>query len=351
MLTDFQTTFTAARTNQTRLPEHLLPRWSATLAAGDVATVLFISLVVLAGASNSVIAAIVTTVLICCAFWACGLYKNSYAVYARDEAYYACTAVLAATIPTFLIVGGIGQIDALLLFVSLLFSALATSAWHVGMHMQRRSTSAPSASRTTITPAAWHARESLSYLLAKRCFDIAVAFAAVLLTSPIMCAAALAIVFESGEPVLFKQERVGRDGTRFDVFKFRTLVRDSSDDWVRPGDARITRVGAFLRRTSIDELPQLFNVLAGSMSIVGPRPEMVEFADRFSHELPAYHQRHIVAPGITGWAQVYGKRNMAPDEVKDILPYDLFYVERASVVLDSAILLKTITEVLFHRAI
>lgn len=351
MLTDFQTTFAIPHAREARIPEHLTPRWAATLAAGDAGIVLFIALVVFGGASNSIVAAVVTTALACCAFWICGLYKRSYAVYSRDEAYYACTAVLASAIPIGLIVGGVGQIDALSIIVALLFSAIATSAWHVGVHIQRRMGPLPSASRNSITPAAWHARESAWYLLAKRCFDVAVALVALVVTSPIMLGAALAILAESGEPVLFKQERVGRDGGRFEVFKFRTMCRDAGKDWVRPGDSRITRVGAFLRRTSIDELPQLFNVLMGDMSIVGPRPEMVEFAERFAQELPAYEQRHIVPPGITGWAQVYRKRNMEPDEVKEILPYDLFYVERSSVVLDTAVLLKTIVEVLFHRAV
>lgn len=351
MLTDFDSTFKVTRAREARIPEILSARFAATLAAGDAAIVLFISLVVFGGALNATVAAFVTTALVCAAFWLCGSYKQSYAVYARDEVYYACTGILAAAIPTALVVGGVGQIDAFKIAVTLLFAAIAVSAWHVGLHMQRRSAPVPSAGRTSITPAAWHARESAGYLLAKRCFDVTVAVAALVAASPFMLAAALAIMAESGGPVLFKQERVGRNGARFDVFKFRTMVRDAGKDWARPGDPRITRVGAFLRRTSIDELPQLFNVIKGDMSIVGPRPEMVEFAARFAAEMHAYDQRHIVTPGITGWAQVYRKRNLEPDEVKDILPYDLFYVERASVVLDTAILLKTIAEMLFHRAV
>lgn len=351
MLTDFQSTVTAVRDRQARLPEHLSTRFAATLAAGDAGIVLFIALVVFGGATNTVAAAIVTTTLVCCAFWACGLYKRSYAVYARDEAYYACTAVLAATLPVLLIVGGVGQLGNGLIIATLFFSAIATSAWHIGVHLQRRFGPPPAAGRSSITPAAWHARESMGYLLVKRCFDLVVATLALVVTSPIMLAAAIAILWESGEPIFFKQERVGRDGARFDVVKFRTMRRDAGTEWARRGDSRITRVGAFLRRTSIDELPQIVNVLRGEMSIVGPRPEMVQFAQRFGSELPFYEQRHVVASGITGWAQVYRKRNLSPEEVRGILPYDLFYVERASVVLDCAILLKTIAEVLFHRAV
>jgi lipopolysaccharide/colanic/teichoic acid biosynthesis glycosyltransferase len=351
MLSDFQSSFTAARERDARLPEHLTTRFAATLAAGDVGIVLFIAMVIFGGASNATVAAIVTTALICTLFWWCGLYKRSYAVFPRDEAYYACTAVLFAAIPTGLIVGGVGQIDAGLVAATLFFSALATSGWHIGIHLQRRGVTSPLAGRSSITPSAWHARESVRYLIPKRAFDLVVASVALLIASPIMLLAALAIVAETGQPVLFRQERVGRDGGRFDVLKFRTMRRDAGKEWARPGDTRITRVGAFLRRTSIDELPQLFNVLKGEMSIVGPRPEMVEFAERFAREMPAYDQRHVVAPGITGWAQVYHKRNLAPDEIGQIMPYDLFYVERASVVLDGAIVLKTIAEVLFHSAV
>jgi lipopolysaccharide/colanic/teichoic acid biosynthesis glycosyltransferase len=351
MFTDMQTTLTMPRVREARLPERLSPRWAATLAGGDAAIVLFISLVVFGGASNTAVAAFVSTALICCAFWVCGLYARSFAVVARDEGYYACTALLTAAIPVFLIDGGVGQVSALPLLIVLLFSAVATSAWHAGMFIQRRSNVEVSATRNSVTPTAWHARESSAYLLTKRCFDIVIGVLALVVSLPIMLAAAMAIVVESGGPVLFRQERVGRDGTRFEVYKFRTMINGAGKEWVKPGDARITRIGAFLRRTSIDELPQLLNVLAGDMSIVGPRPEMTEFAARFAQDLPSYEQRHIVTPGMTGWAQVYHKRNLEPDEVRDILHYDLFYVERACVVIDMAIVLKTIAEVLFHRAV
>jgi len=350
MLTDLNTRI-AASPERTRIPERLETRFAATLAAGDGGIALFIALVLFGGQSNTPIAALVAAALICCAFWACGLYKRSYAVYPRDEVYYACTAVLAAALPVLLVVGGVGQISTGAICVMLIFTAIATSAWHAGLHLQRRTEPALPAARSSITPAAWHAREAPAYLLTKRVFDVTVALLALAATLPIMVAAAVAIVLESGRPVLFRQERVGRDGARFDVLKFRTMRRDAGSDWARPGDARITRTGGFLRRTSIDELPQLFNVLRGEMSIVGPRPEMAEFAERFARELPSYVQRHIVTPGITGWAQLYFKRNFRPEDVREVLPYDLFYVERASVVIDAALLLKTLVEVIFHRAV
>ncbi|HLI95346.1 MAG TPA: sugar transferase [Candidatus Baltobacteraceae bacterium] len=351
MLSDIQVTYVMPRARSGRLPERLSTRWAATLAAGDTGIALFVALIVFGGASNALAAAIVSTVFVTAAFWACGLYKKSYAVSARDEAFYACTAMSVATIPIALLVGGVGQIDATAIAGALIFSALATSAWHAGAHLQRREGPRLLACVPSVTPAAWHARESAGYLLAKRCFDVAVALVALVVTAPIMIAAALAIVAETGKPVLFKQERVGRDGARFEVLKFRTMRTDAGADWARPGDTRITKIGALLRRSSIDELPQLFNVLRAEMSIVGPRPEMVEFADRFRRELPAYDQRHIVTPGITGWAQVYLQRNLTPSDIKDVLPYDLFYVESASLVLDTAIVLKTLLEVLRHRAV
>jgi lipopolysaccharide/colanic/teichoic acid biosynthesis glycosyltransferase len=185
----------------------------------------------------------------------------------------------------------------------------------------------------------------------KRVFDVIVAAITLVVASPIMLAAAIAILIESGTPIFFRQERIGAEGRPFSIFKFRTMRGDAGSQWARPGDDRITRVGALLRRTSIDELPQLFNVLRGEMSIVGPRPEMVDFAASFAGTIPNYEQRHVVAPGITGWAQVYCKRNLQPVDMTDVLPFDLFYVEHASVALDAAIVLKTAAEVVFHRAV
>jgi lipopolysaccharide/colanic/teichoic acid biosynthesis glycosyltransferase len=166
-----------------------------------------------------------------------------------------------------------------------------------------------------------------------------------------MLAVALAVFLDSGKPVLFRQERVGRGGRSFGIYKFRTMQHNAGSDWAKPGDSRITRIGAFLRRTSLDELPQLFNVIRGDMSVVGPRPEMRAFADGFEKSIPHYAQRHVVPPGITGWAQVYLKRNLEPSDMPAVLPYDLFYVEHASRFLDCAIILKTAFEVLTHRAV
>jgi exopolysaccharide biosynthesis polyprenyl glycosylphosphotransferase len=189
--------------------------------------------------------------------------------------------------------------------------------------------------------------------IGKRLFDLTVAAVALLIFAPAMLAVAIAISLEDGQPVLYRQERVGRDGKTFKMLKFRSMRMDAEKDGARlatVGDARVTRVGRFIRRTSLDELPQLINVLRGDMSVVGPRPERPVFVDKFTKEHPRYAERHLVAPGITGWSQVYGKRVLGFDDIPDKLRGDLFYVENWSLFMDVAVCLKTAAEVLFHRA-
>ena len=185
----------------------------------------------------------------------------------------------------------------------------------------------------------------------KRMFDLSLASLALLICSPIMLLAALLVFGESGFPVLFRQDRVGRYGRVFKMLKFRSMNLGAGPNWATPGDARITRVGSFLRRTSIDELPQLFNVLKGEMSLVGPRPEMLDFEKTFARTIPLYPDRRLSLPGITGLAQVNMKRNLSPEDVEQVLDYDLFYVKHWSLFLDFTVLLKTCVEFLFHRAI
>jgi exopolysaccharide biosynthesis polyprenyl glycosylphosphotransferase len=188
----------------------------------------------------------------------------------------------------------------------------------------------------------------------KRALDITAALIALVLTAPIMLFAALAIAADSGLPVLFKQERVGRNGTPFNVFKFRTMRVNAEAAtgpvWASKSDPRKTRLGSFLRRTSIDELPQIFNVLRGEMSLVGPRPERPVFVSEFRRQLPRYDERHLVRPGITGWSQVHMKRALSVGDVSEKLSHDLFYVENWSFFMDVSIIVKTAAEFLFHRA-
>jgi exopolysaccharide biosynthesis polyprenyl glycosylphosphotransferase len=189
--------------------------------------------------------------------------------------------------------------------------------------------------------------------LGKRLFDLTVSVIAIVLFAPVMLLVAAAISIEDGEPVMYRQERVGRDGKTFQILKFRSMGLNAEKDgatFATVGDARVTRVGKFIRRTSLDELPQLFNVLKGDMSIVGPRPERPVFVNQFEEKYPRYAERHLMPPGITGWSQVYGKRVVGFDDVPDKLRGDLFYVENWSLFMDVAVCLKTAAEVLFHKA-
>jgi lipopolysaccharide/colanic/teichoic acid biosynthesis glycosyltransferase len=351
MITEFREGLAAPQARVARVPERISRAWRIALLCGDAAVLLFVNLIVFSSVSNWFAAAVVMSGILCGSFALCNLYKRSYAVVPRDEAYYACTAIVFGAPATLLVLASIGQIGIGLIFLALLLSALATSALRIRLHLERRCGPAPERGIACVTPLAWHDRESASFLLGKRTFDVIAASLALVVTFPLMLFAALAITLDSGAPVLFRQERVGRNGRVFSLFKFRTMRPDAGNEWARPGDDRITRIGALLRRTSIDELPQIFNVLRGDMSMVGPRPEMVSFAKRFENEVSSYDQRHIVNPGMTGWAQMYCRRNLLPDDVADVLPCDLFYVEHASVVIDCAMVFKTIAEVLFQRAV
>jgi len=186
--------------------------------------------------------------------------------------------------------------------------------------------------------------------LVKRAFDVTAALSLLLLTLPIMLATALAILFESGGPVVYRQERIGLRGRRFTVFKFRSMAQDAERGgevrWAVARDPRVTRVGRIIRRLRIDELPQLFNVLRGEMSFVGPRPERPEFVDLLTGQIPFYAVRHSVKPGLTGWAQVRYSYGATVEQSVRKLEYDLFYVKNHTLALDVLILLETVRVVL-----
>jgi len=189
-------------------------------------------------------------------------------------------------------------------------------------------------------------------LLAKRCFDLAGATVLLILTLPLMLLATLAIAVEGKGPLLYRQKRVGRHGRFFEILKFRTMVPVSSGakpQWTADSDRRITPLGRFMRTFRIDELPQLFNVLMGEMSLVGPRPEQPYFCDLLAKEIPFYHQRHTVPPGLTGWAQVRFRYGASIEESKKKLEYDLFYVKNLSMWLDIAIAFETLKVVLIGK--
>ncbi|MBV8117796.1 MAG: sugar transferase [Candidatus Eremiobacteraeota bacterium] len=190
--------------------------------------------------------------------------------------------------------------------------------------------------------------------LVKRFIDIVFGTIALIVFAPVMLAAALAVYLESGGPVLFTQQRIGRNGKPFNIIKFRSMRTDAEREvgavWASPDDPRKTRVGGILRRLSIDEMPQLFNVLRGEMSLVGPRPERPIFVELFRRTLPRYDERHVVAPGITGWSQIHMKRILEPSAAAEKLDYDLQYIENWSPYLDISVLFQTACEFLFHRA-
>ena len=189
---------------------------------------------------------------------------------------------------------------------------------------------------------------------AKRTLDLSVAALAILIFLPLFALITLAIVLDSKGPVLFRQRRAGEGGKLFGIYKFRSMhVLEDGTNVVQAlkGDARITRVGRFLRASSLDELPQLFNVLSGEMSLVGPRPHAIAHDEFYSARIANYRVRHQVKPGMTGWAQVHGARG-ATSELSDMqrrIDLDAWYVAHESVWIDLVILARTPLEVLRHR--
>jgi sugar transferase (PEP-CTERM system associated) len=183
----------------------------------------------------------------------------------------------------------------------------------------------------------------------KRVIDIVGASAGLVVTFPLLLLIAAAIKLSSAGPVLYHQARVGLRGRVFTVHKFRSMRQDAEKHtgavWASLSDSRITRVGRFLRRSRLDEIPQFWNVLKGDMSIVGPRPERPEFVTSLTREIPFYGQRHIVRPGLTGWAQVYYTYGASVEDALEKLQYDLFYIKHMSLGLDLFILAKTVKTV------
>lgn len=189
----------------------------------------------------------------------------------------------------------------------------------------------------------------------KRTFDLIGSTLLLLLALPIMAATALLIVLESPGGVLYRQIRVGEGGRHFRCTKFRSMRSDAEADgverWAQQGDPRITRVGAFIRKTRIDELPQLWNVLCGEMSLVGPRPERPGFVEQLKQAVPFYDLRHSVKPGITGWAQVRYHYGGSVEDAKRKQQFDLYYVKNNNLKLDLQILIETVSVVLFREGL
>lgn len=184
----------------------------------------------------------------------------------------------------------------------------------------------------------------------KRMFDLVCTALLLVVSTPIMLLAALAIKLESRGPVFYRQERVGLAGSTFEVVKFRSMRVDAEKDgqprWASANDDRVTRVGRVIRRLRIDELPQLFNVLKGEMSLVGPRPERPFFVEQLTQQVPFFAVRHSVKPGVTGWAQVRYQYGSTVEDAQEKLQFDLYYVKHHSLMLDLLILLETVSVVL-----
>ena len=187
---------------------------------------------------------------------------------------------------------------------------------------------------------------------ASRLFDVVVSLGLLVLTLPLMAVTALLVRAESPGPVLYRQERVGQGGRNFTLLKFRSMRADAElggPAWAATRDPRVTRAGQFLRKTRIDELPQLFNVLGGEMSFIGPRPERPHFVAQLAAAIPHYDARTQVKPGLTGWAQVNYPYGASVEDARMKLSYDLYYVRNRSLLLDLLILVATVRVILFQE--
>ena len=196
-------------------------------------------------------------------------------------------------------------------------------------------------------------RSSLFRRFAQRSLDVLISVVGLALACLLMLITALLIRLDSPGPIFYRQERVGKGERPFKILKFRSMHVDAEADnvprWAQVKDPRITRVGAILRRTRMDELPQLLNVLKGEMSIVGPRPERPTFVHTLNQQIPFYGVRHLVRPGITGWAQINYEYTASLEDARRKLEYDLFYVKNHNLFLNLAIILQTLRTVLWQH--
>jgi exopolysaccharide biosynthesis polyprenyl glycosylphosphotransferase len=187
----------------------------------------------------------------------------------------------------------------------------------------------------------------------KRLMDICISLLILLVSLPVTLVVSVLIKLDSPGTVLYKQKRAGLNGKEFDIYKFRSMRNDAEKStgpvWSQKNDPRITRVGKFIRKVRIDEIPQMINVLKGEMSLVGPRPERPYFVEKLAQEIPLYKKRLKVRPGVTGWAQVKHKYDETIEDVKTKLRYDLFYIENMSLRMDFKILFRTVFVVLFGK--
>lgn len=198
-------------------------------------------------------------------------------------------------------------------------------------------------------------KSSKRHQFIKRGFDLTVSILFLLLLWPFMLLTALAVKLESPGAALYSQERVGLNGKVFKIYKFRSMRQDAEKAgqavWAQKNDARVTRVGAFIRNTRLDELPQLYNVIAGQMSFVGPRPERPQFVEQLAKEIPFYQVRHKVKPGLMGWAQLKYPYGASVEDAKNKLKYDLYYAKNKSFFMDMLILVQTVEIILLGKGV
>ncbi|MDP4105444.1 MAG: sugar transferase [Bacillota bacterium] len=194
-----------------------------------------------------------------------------------------------------------------------------------------------------------HHKEKIFYDFFKLLLDSFISFFALLVSSPIILIVSLLIKIDSNGPIFYKQERIGKSGRPFSIIKFRTMHVDAETNgpqWARQNDSRITKIGYYLRKYRIDEIPQFINILRGDMSLIGPRPERLIFINEFEKEIPSFRDRLQVKPGITGWAQINGGYDLTPREKLEL---DLYYIRHYSFLLDAKIFLKSIPVILFSK--
>jgi lipopolysaccharide/colanic/teichoic acid biosynthesis glycosyltransferase len=303
-------------------------------------------------------AAVVTMLVLIVGYAAHDLHERTCAIVRRDEFYYGAATTLVLGLPValvcYVVESSLSSRAAVTL--GILFAACSVGA---SRYMVRR---IAGEERIFESEDAGDACDRCSRLhmarsrvrWAKRLADVCVALLVTPVALPLVVLAAIAVKIESRGPAFYRQRRVGLNGRAFDILKLRTMRLDAEARtgpvWAVQGDARVTRVGKVLRRLSIDELPQLFNVLRGEMSIVGPRPERPAFVEQFAKEYPSFTERLAVAPGLTSCSHLYMPRTVDAASVKRRLEYDLFYIRHWSLAMDLALVLKTAAEVAFHRA-
>jgi lipopolysaccharide/colanic/teichoic acid biosynthesis glycosyltransferase len=337
---------TFAQPEAPRLPESIAVSGAMLFAGDGVAAVVVLILCALAHAAIGAFFVLASTLIVAALI---GRYRESIAVYPHDEWYAACAVAIPGAIAgvAFDLALNFSVIAAI---VSALIWTLAAGGIGMMLHRARRRgiSYIAAANHVSIKPrtTSWDFQQTII-----RAFDAAASFIALIVLSPVFAAIAVAIAVDDGLPLIFVQLRSGRGEIDFHMYKFRTMRVNSGTQWVQAGDERITRVGAFLRKTSLDELPQLWNVLRGDMSLVGPRPEMIEYAERFSQQHQFYSQRHMIRPGITGWAQLYLPRHLQPEDAPTVMQYDLFYVEICGLYAYWYCIAKTTVEIFRHRAL